>query len=43
MGDGGVARLEEGVADGVTDLVAFSVDSLDVEGEAGGKGIKDGS
>ena len=43
MGDGGVARLEEGVADGVADLVAFSVNSLDVEGKVGGNGIEDGS
>ena len=43
MGDGGVVDLEEGVADGVADLVAFSVNSLDVKGEAGSKGIKDGS
>ena len=41
MGDGRMARLEESVADGVADLVAFSINSLDVEGKAGGKGVKD--
>ena len=43
MVDSGMARLEESVADGVADLVAFRVNSLNVEGKAGGKGIEDGS
>ena len=42
MIDSGMARLEESAADGVADLVAFGVNSLDVEGEAGSKGIEDG-
>ena len=42
MGDSRMARLEESVADGVADLVAFGVNSLNVEGEARGKGIEDG-
>ena len=33
----------ESAADGVAYLVAFHVDSLNVEGKAGGKGIEDGS
>ena len=40
--DSGVARLEESAADGVTDLVAFRVNSLDVKGETGCKGVKYG-
>ena len=43
MVDSRMAGLEESVADGVANLVAFSVKSLDVEGKVGGKGIKDGS
>ena len=43
MIDGGVAWLEEGATDGVTNLVAFRINSLNVEREAGGKGIKDGT
>ena len=38
----GVARLEESTADGVADLVAFRVNSLNVKGETGCKGVKDG-
>ena len=43
MIDGGVAWLEKGTTDGVANLVAFCINSLNVEREAGGKGIKDSS
>ena len=43
MIDGGVAWLEKGTTDGVANLVAFCINSLNVEREAGGKGIKDGT
>ena len=43
MGDGRVAGLEESLADGVTDLMALSVDSLNVERDAGGESVKDSS
>ena len=43
MSDSGVAGLEESATDGVTNLVAFRIDSLNVKREAGGKGIKDSS
>ena len=41
--DGGVAGLEEGSANSAADLVAFGVDGLDVEGEAGGESVEDGA
>ena len=43
VSDTGVAWLEEGGADGITDLVAFGIDGLNVEGETGSKGIEDGA
>ena len=38
MGDSGVARLEEGVADGVADLVAFSVSHVTLTTKPHSKG-----
>ena len=43
MIDSGMAGLEESSADGVTNLVAFRVNRLNVKGKTGGKGVKDGS
>ena len=41
MGNGRVAWFEEGLTNGVADLVAFGIDGLNVKRETGSKGIKD--